>query len=372
MSEDTTHRRLGRQASVRIADLRLDPENPRLPSDKHGAPQEDLAVILELGYDADAVAESIATHGFFSSEPLIAITNPDEPETYIVVEGNRRLTALLGLTTPSIRANFPDPSRWEEMAARASIRLEDEIPVVVAEDRTSMVPIIGFRHISGILSWKPYAQARYVAKLIDDDGMTIAEVGKMIGIETGRAGNLYREQAIAKQAKSMGVETGPLEDAFSLLTVAMSNTKLRSFIGAPLGARLKTGQTPIPSDNEPELRELLGWVFGGASTKPVIKDSREVSKLGSVVGNPVGLSALRNGESLEAAQQRIDDASLDTHLRLVRRLATARNALQAAEEDIASHPESTEVVELLQEIRDAYDALTSAQAVEEEDGWLEN
>ncbi|KQO38895.1 hypothetical protein ASF05_03170 [Aeromicrobium sp. Leaf245] len=324
-----------------------------------------------MNYDADAVAESIATHGYFSSEPLIAITNPAEPGTYIVVEGNRRLTALLGLTQAQIRANFPDPGHWDDLSSRAEVRSDDEVPVVVAEDRTSMVPIIGFRHISGILSWKPYAQARYVAKLIDNDGMSVGEVGKMIGIEAGRAGNLYREQAIAKQAADMGIETGPLEEAFSLLTVAMSNTKLRGHVGAPLGSRMKKGQAPIAPEREPELRELLTWVFGDGKTPPLIKDSREVSKLGAVVGNPIGKAAIRDGDSLEVAQQRIDDASLDTHLRLTRRLTTARNALQAAEEDIASHPDSTEVVELLQEVRDAYDALTSAQA-DEEDGWLKS
>ena len=71
----------------------------------------------------------------------------------------------------------------------------------------------------------------------------------MIGIEKGRAGNLYREQAIAKQAADLGIETGPVESAFSLLTVAMSNTKLRDFVSAPLGSRLKAGDSPIPLAN---------------------------------------------------------------------------------------------------------------------------
>jgi hypothetical protein len=361
---ETTTRRLGTHSSIPIRRLRLDPDNPRLPAEKHGAPQEDLAVVLELGYDADAVAESIASHGYFASEPLIAIANQEEPGTYIVVEGNRRLTALLGLTSAEIRAHFPEPAKWEELADRAGMTSDDEVPVVIAQSRTSVVPIIGFRHISGILSWTPYAQARYVAKLVDDDSMSISEVGKMIGIEPGRAGNLYREQAIAKQAGEMGIETGPLESAFSLLTVAMSNTKLRGHVGAPLGSRLVPGQSPVPAERESELRELLAWIFGDGDKPPLIQDSREVTRLGSVVGTRIGLDAIRAGHSLQAAQQMIDDASLDTHLRLTRRLNVAKNALQAAEEDIAEHAESNEVEELLIEIRDAYDALNSASGDE--------
>ena len=359
MTAPRTTPRLGEQRNVPISALRLDPDNPRLPADKQGASQEDLAVDLDLGYEALTVADSIATHGFFNSEPLIVV--PDEiAGTWVVVEGNRRLTALLGLTDPRIRSQFPDPEAWELLSEKASIDPSTEVPVVVAPDRKSVVPIIGFRHISGILAWTPFAQARYVAKLVDEDGMAFGEVGHTIGIEKGRAGNLYREQAIAKQAAELGIETGPVESAFSLLTVAMSNTKLRDFVSAPLGSRLRAGDPPIPSDKLSELKELLTWVFGSDESPALIADSREISRLGHVVGTPLGLDALRNGDTLEQAQQKIDEAGLDTHVRLVRRLTTARSALQAAQEDIAEHADLPDVKEILEEILDAYDALTSA------------
>ena len=48
------------------------------------------------------------------------------------------------------------------------------MPVVVLPDRAAATPIIGFRHISGILQWQPYAQARYIARLVDEDDMSFA------------------------------------------------------------------------------------------------------------------------------------------------------------------------------------------------------
>jgi hypothetical protein len=352
---------LGRAERVPIADLMLDPENPRLPAAMQGASQEDLAVDLDLGFEALAVAESIASHGFFNSEPLIVIPAAStDVGKWIVVEGNRRLTALIGLARQDVRDQFPDPAAWQDLADRAGITPQTPVPVVVADSRASVVPIIGFRHISGILAWTPFAQARYVAKLVDEDQMSFSDVAKMIGIERGRAGNLYREQAIARQAATLGIETGPLESAFSLLTVAMSNTKLRDHVSAPLGSRLTPGQAPIPAECEDELRELLGWVFGSDVAEPAIKDSRDISKLGGVVGSPVGLAALRKGESLQQAIQRIEEAGLDTKDRLMKRLRAGRNALQAAESDIAEHAEDAEVRDLLDEVRDAIDALLSA------------
>ena len=54
--------------------------------------------------------------------------------------------------------------------------------------------------------------------------MTFAEVAEMIGIDRTKVGNLYRDQAIANQAKALGIETGNVERSFSLLTVAMGTT----------------------------------------------------------------------------------------------------------------------------------------------------
>jgi hypothetical protein len=365
MADHTTARGLGTPDKIKLGHLRLDPHNPRLPAAMQGSSQEDLAVDLDLGFEALAVAESIASHGFFNSEPLIVIPNDEEVDAWVVVEGNRRLTALLGLAIRGIRVQFPEPDTWEDLAERAQITDETLIPVVVAESRSSVVPIIGFRHISGILAWTPFAQARYVAKLVDEDGLAFAEVAKMIGIDRGRTGNLYREQAIAKQAASLGIETGSVESAFSLLTVAMSNTKLRDHVSAPLGSRLNPGQTPIPTEQTDELKELLGWIFGTGSEQPLISDSRDISKLGGVIGSDVGLASVRSGDTLEQALQKIEDAGIDTRDRLLRRLRAARNALQAAEVDIADHAEDAEVHEFLEELQDALDALGSAADEEE-------
>ncbi|HEU5036083.1 MAG TPA: hypothetical protein VFT70_03695 [Nocardioides sp.] len=365
MTASSAH--LGDQRQIALENLRLDPENPRLPAAAQGASQEDLAFDLELGFEAFTVAESIASHGFFTSEPLIAVPSEDEAGVWIVVEGNRRLTALLGLAQPSIRSQFPSPDQWDALAAKAGLTLDTEVPVVVVDSRSTVVPIIGFRHISGILGWTPFAQARYVAKLVDDDGLSFAEVAKMIGIDKGRAGNLYREQAIAKQAATLGIPTGPVEEAFSLLTVAMSNTKLRGFVGAPLGSKLEPGTDPVPGAKTSELKELLGWVFGTAETDKVLNDSRDINKLGGAISSPVGLASLRAGDNLAEALQKIDDAGLDKLERLIKRLRAARNALQAAEIDIADHGDEPEVQALLEELQTSVDALRSSSDADDEE-----
>jgi len=344
---------------VPLSDLLLDPENPRLPAEMHGKDQEELLVQLELGFEALTVAESIASHGFFGSEPLIVIKGENDGK-WLVVEGNRRLTALRGLADANLRSQFANPKPWEALSARADVSYNVRVPVIVLPDRASATPIIGFRHISGILQWQPYAQARYIARLVDEDKMTFTEVAEMIGIDRTRVGNLYRDQAIAKQARSMGIDTGQIEEAFSLLTVAMSNTKLRDHIGAQLGSKTVPGEHPIPQAKESALRELIGWVYGDGIIPPVIHDSREISKLGNVVASDVGLKALRNDESLDMAVQRIKDEEINPRQRLVARLRTGRNSLNTAMEDIDGFQDDQEIRDLIEEVRGAVDALMDA------------
>lgn len=361
MSELKDVRAMGDAKRVPLRDLLLDPFNPRLPAEMQGEEQEELAVHLELGFDALTVAESIASHGFFGSEPLIVIA-AEEPHRWIVVEGNRRLTALLGLVDKDIRSQFASAGPWEALAAQAELRYDDQVPVVVLPDRGAATPIIGFRHISGILQWQPYAQARYIARLVDEDAMTFDEVAEMIGVDRTKVGNLYRDQAIASQARSMGIETGLMEESFSLLTVAMSTPKLRDHIDAPLGSRTVPGEPPIPESRGPELRELVKWLYGDGEIEPVIGESRDISKLGNVAASETGLRALREGSTLEAAIQKVKDADANPRQRLLLRLRSGKNALSAALDDIDDFQTDSEVADAVDEARAAADALLAAMS----------
>src|SRR3954447_12319666 len=117
----------------KLKDLHPDPQNPRLRHEQRGKLSDDeLLVFIASSYEPIVVAESIARHGFFGSEPLV-IT--EEDSRWIVLEGNRRLTALLGLARPDLRAQFDAPGDWDELASRREIPMSLDIPVLVAAER---------------------------------------------------------------------------------------------------------------------------------------------------------------------------------------------------------------------------------------------
>lgn len=351
-------RALGLRREVPIRSLRLDVLNPRLPLSMRGKSQEDLAVGLVLGFEAYAVAQSIADYGFFSSEPLLVIAAVGEPDVWVVVEGNRRLTALMGLTFGTFRSQFPDADKWDLLADRCGLGPETLIPVVEHVNREATHVEVGRAHVLGKLPWRPYAQATYVASRVQE-GRTYAEVAELIGIPKSKVADLYRDYAIVRQAQDIGLRTNEIEKAFSLLTVAMSSTKLRDHIGAPLGSRLAPNTKAVPDGKTGELSELVRWIFGTEDEEPMISDSRQISQLGNVVAHEVGLRALRDGDGLEQAKQKIAAAGLDPVERLTQRLRTALNALLAASDDLSAYANEPAVTRLVDDVEAAVVALRS-------------
>lgn len=359
MSTSTTPTALsGTHRLVRIDELRLDPENPRLPESLRGGRQADLAVVLEMGFDAFAVAQSIADNGYFLGEPMLAIPSSEEAGALIVVEGNRRLTALLGLTDKEVRSQFAQPDRWEGVASRSVLTGADEVPVIMHASRGATHAEVARAHVVGKLPWQPFMQAKFIAARVAE-GKSVAEVAELIGITKSKAADLYRDQAVVAQAQEMGLNTGAVEKAFSVLTVAMGNTKLRDHVGAPLGSRLEPGKRPIPTDKTVELRELIGWVFGDDDSEPKITDSRQTSLLGNVVASDVGLASLRQGASLEEAKQKVSAAGMDPRDRLLQRLGAARNALLAASDDLSAHASDPAVGTVLSDVEALVESLRS-------------
>lgn len=349
---------VGRIGEVPLKALRLDPDNPRIPESMRGESTADLATLLEMGFEAYSVAQSIAELGFFRAEPLIVVPHESEPSAWIVTEGNRRLTALLGLADPDIRAGFTEPDKWNALAMKQPISMGMSIPVVIHESRETTHAEIARVHVVGKLAWRPFMQARYIAARVAE-GRSLQEVADLIGISKSKVADLYRDQAVLTQAEQLGVETAQVEGAFSVLTVALSSTKVREHVGAPLGSRLVLGEDPIPADKTEELTEVLRWIFGDEDHEPVISDSRQMSQLGNVISSEVGIAALRSGETLEEAKQKVNAAGLDPLDALKRKLTAAKNALAAASNDVSEYAADGEVLTLINDIESAVEGIRS-------------
>lgn len=274
----------GEVRNLDIALLDLDHANPRfLHPLGESASVADVAVHMDKHFDPLRVAESISRHGYFISEPLIATPNGDR---YTVVEGNRRLTALLGLADPEIRARLEQQTKgWGSLR---TLEPPVVVPVVVVASRGEVDALLGFRHISGIEPWDPYAQAKFVAGLLARDS-DFAQVARRVGRTESQVRAMYRDFDLLEQAETdFRFDVSRARDSFGVLNAAMGVVNIRTFVNAPAPRHVSLEFWPVPEEKRAECGRLLVYLFGKGpnAAGKAIKESRELQKLGAPLPRP--------------------------------------------------------------------------------------
>lgn len=155
--------------TIPITSLILDVENPRLaegPKDQRAAIH---AMLSAEGPKTLQLAEDILGNGLNPADRLIVTASDVDPRRFIVLEGNRRLTALKILGEPSLAEGslrgltFARLAGWAKRFASSPIRTVD---CVVFESRKAANPWIERRHTGerngvGVVRWGTMEKARF-------------------------------------------------------------------------------------------------------------------------------------------------------------------------------------------------------------------
>lgn len=266
---------------------------------------------------------AIAENGFFPGEPLIVIPDSGAPGKYIVVEGNRRLSAVKLLRDPTLCEN--PSARLREIASNAKHTV-DRVPVIERQTREEILPYLGFRHITGVKQWEPLSKARYIKQLFDytnanlDPMLRYYEVARAIG---SRRDHIKRNldalavYEIIKKNDFYGIEKLDEETIkFSVLSTALADERLGQFVGVSIE---DDGDT-IPSHpiinskslKNKEIKELTEWLYKkGEDKKTRVGESRNLRELAAVVSSPKALEQFRMGAPLAVAYQLTSDITKD-------------------------------------------------------------
>jgi hypothetical protein len=342
----------GRLQHLALGRLRLDPQNPRLPRDIRGTTDQTvLAKYIARKYHPIEVARSIARNGYFESEPLIAVK---EGRHWRVVEGNRRLTALKGLTDPELRRALANAKDWDEIAAEASV--PSVIPVVVATAEREVWPIVGYRHISGIEPWDPYAKAQFIADRVDSD-VPWEDVAVLVGENETSVRSHYRNFKVNEQARdSFKIDVREVEGQFGTFTRAMSSIPIRSHIRAPAPRDVKRGKPPLPKSQRKTTAELLSWLFGVDGKEPVIDESRELTELAIVLADREATKVLQDTRDLTEAYL-VSPGQRDD---LAKRLQKAEALLRTTRAEVSASRNDPAIVDWVKRCAKAARALSQA------------
>ncbi len=335
---------------IPVDHLVFDIENPRLTKDTIVKNDEDMTQVLWREMAVDEIVDSISANGFFREEPLIVIprdpkkSNP-ERDAFVVVEGNRRLAA--------VRLHL-DKNLQRKVGAKdipeISQKLREDLiklPVGIYEKREYVWAYLGFRHINGPKPWDALGKAQFVARVYENQGLTLDNIARQIGDRNVTVKRLYRGYTLLRQAeKQAGFER---DDAnanrffFSHLYTAADQAEFQKFLGIDPDSSLR--KDPVPKRKLKELGELMLWIYGSRAKgkEPVVQTQYpDLNTLRAVVKAPEGVAALRAGYGLDRAYeisigdpQRFRDAMIRAREDLVQANGTVINGYRG-ESDLLS------------------------------------
>ncbi len=151
----------------------------------------------------------------------------------------------------------------------------------------------------------------------------------------------------------MAIDTSYAEQAFGVLRRALSDPNIRGYIGLELDKPEKDLARPVPKSRADKVREFFEWAFGGEGKKPVLRESRELKKLGVVMAHARALDALRSSDNLDYAFE----ISGGEERKLLENLNAASYNLDQALPLSIRHKKSRNVMEALTRCRDTFFAI---------------
>ena len=279
---------------INVANLKLDLQNPRLPKSKQGKNEKTVIEYLLLEAATEELMLAISENDFFAGELLLVVEDVNDKGKYIVIEGNRRLTAVKLLSDPSI-ATVKKVS-IQEIHKSAKFH-PSHVPCLVFQDKNEILKYLGFRHITGIKAWRLLEKARYLSDMRNRDFKDVSflksctEIAKIIGSRSDYVKRLitgYELYQIVEDEKFYQIDN--LNDTkffLNYFTDGLNRDNIRSFIGVNLNS-----DTPLESINKVNLNKITHWWFEKTNGQSrVLGDCEGLKHLDAVVGHPDALKA---------------------------------------------------------------------------------
>lgn len=306
---------------VHIDDIYLDLENPRVPysirnregsKSKEEVDKDILQYMIETGSIPELMF-SIGENGFFAGEALLLIKDKNSQGEltgkYIVIEGNRRVTALKMLRDPD---SAPALKHQIKEAADSARYKPESIPSIIFEERDNILRYLGYRHITGIKNWKALEKARYLDLVYNklstptrNHDEVCIEIAKSIGSRPSYVSRILKAYSLYQFIeKNDFFSIKGLDDTtfhFVNLSDSLNRSNLSDFL-------LKNDEEK--EFNEKNLKDWTEWLFqenkeGETRLKGT---SNDLSALDAVVANHVALEAFRDRKmSLSQASALAED-----------------------------------------------------------------
>jgi hypothetical protein len=262
--------------NLNINQIYLDPNNPRFLSPDWEYISEDNITstfiqektldTMITNYGIDKLAANIRINGFLNMDRIVVKkivietpttdtnieesgTNKVQHDKYVVLEGNRRISAIKIIHKELLTNSTIDSEVLESIN-------ELECLEYVGSNSEAAWIFQGLRHISGIADWPPFNKAKLLVDQMDSENLTLTEVGERFGISPFAAGQWMRGYKAYEQASK--------ESDFSQELDMNIYPYFQEIFGrSSIGVRdwLEWDDTDMEFKNKLNLNEFIGWLY---------------------------------------------------------------------------------------------------------------
>lgn len=337
-----------------LTELELDPLNPRLRRDDKGASPEQILALMITDFEVLEIAESIVASGYLPFDPLLGYDSPEHEGIVRVREGNRRVAATKLLLHPLSAPKQHQPT-WISLADRMTTDVRksiEKLEIEVWPDASGkeMNSYIGFRHVNGIRPWPAAEKANFIGHLIEDENLSYKEVAELLGSKPKHVERHYVAFKLSDLAHTRDTPGAhEMEQNFGVLIRALQAKGIGEFIGVGYTGEPRSPKLPESDDELENLVDFVAWTFGTKNVARLLPDSRQITRLATIIRSPEALAYLRRtpDPKFEHAWQRAGGEAA----KLVETLFSAADLLREATPIVGSHLNDPDVLQALSECR---------------------
>lgn len=197
------------QRILSVEHLKLDIDNPRFSYfSKKKMNQTEIVKFLIERFDVYDLAKDIATDGYLlNEEPIVC----KEGDSYVVLEGNRRVAACKILLNPYRYL----PNLKAQNILKYNYSLE-KLNCHVAPTRRGADILIYRRHTTTTIKrWETVSQDAHIHKLFDDDGFNVEEIATMLSEPTTNIRKALRRYHIHQYSMNLFDDNPALKEIVS-------------------------------------------------------------------------------------------------------------------------------------------------------------
>ena len=288
--------------NVKLDDLLLDPNNPRFSELGEGYDEVQESrfgdeKVQQIAFDkmrsktfnVAELRDTIKTIGFLPMDRIVVREwiGKDGEKKYVVIEGNRRVTALKWL----LQLDEAGKETFDEATRQNFTDLECLLlDQAIAPEAASLI-LPGLRHVSGIKEWGPYQKAKAVFAL-RQTGLSPQEAAQSLGLSTRAANNSYRcflALENLKEDEEFGEFAQP--NMYSYFEEVFKKPTVKAWLG--------WSDEEEEFTNNDNLREFYTWMVGPLdddedSGPHKLPEAKSVRDLAQIIEDENALAVLRS------------------------------------------------------------------------------